>query len=638
MRYICQLKNGLMLKELNAEQLKVENTGYPYPDTEQPQLDMLFELLSDYGFSYDYTESNYSKLVVVILNNFSEVSYFSKKDLADLLGGRTNSLVGNSVELIGETSTAFIYYVVDKRLLNPDLLSCIEQYSKTKSNSFILIMKKSILDIYPNANLISFTSINDNCFSMYRKLGISNFTLSEFICVVVELLSSSNKIYSSHPSLDTFIADLVDMKYTSLVKNIYINLLENFIGDKLLSYSDFQQVKRVLLVSYADVVNHLRNIGTGLGNFPYLGTSYETGKNVVINLLKLSAEENLMLQFYANIVPDIQESNLTTKVSNFVKERNLVERVSISLLLRNCAYCSRAVKLRNKLWEMMTIKWSSYGIIQFGFGNTALEDLMNNSCVFKKVIMGVLPKCLKIKVANGSIYLGLKGSKHDLNSLLIMTTCMRNLASSIGFIPYSIDVMIIPLVTKDSEGKLLEDNSHQSVDNKTVIDKRDSASLDKVRSLFDSILFSTAELAKLMLLNGRQALSNISYYDCSTEIKYSDLVARLSGNIEDFRVEELVTVLPFTNEFLHNKVTTSIKQDEHGTSTVYIQGVSLTKYISSYKENYSFNKEKFEKYFLRMIYVFFASKLVLYYPLEVFDWDKLAYRVVKGKIYITYNE
>ena len=111
MRYICQLKNGLMLKELNAEQLKVENTGYPYPDTEQPQLDMLFELLSDYGFSYDYTERNYSKLVVVILNNFSEVSYFSKKDLADLLGGITNSLVGNSVELIGETSTAFIYYV-----------------------------------------------------------------------------------------------------------------------------------------------------------------------------------------------------------------------------------------------------------------------------------------------------------------------------------------------------------------------------------------------------------------------------------------------------------------------------------------------------------------------------------------------
>lgn len=78
MKYICQIQDGLMLVQLDDRSICIENTGYPYRDTEKSNYEMLQDLfmleLSE-DKSIDWVRSRYPQLRTYLLScwQFSKV-------------------------------------------------------------------------------------------------------------------------------------------------------------------------------------------------------------------------------------------------------------------------------------------------------------------------------------------------------------------------------------------------------------------------------------------------------------------------------------------------------------------------------------------------------------------------------------
>lgn len=91
MKWICQLGDGYMLAE-DGTSLKKINTGYPYPDTDAPQIDELYNMVYFIFSAGNYSLRRYIKSDVVFKKYY--------KDIIDIINTRFNSLGVDTMDIL----------------------------------------------------------------------------------------------------------------------------------------------------------------------------------------------------------------------------------------------------------------------------------------------------------------------------------------------------------------------------------------------------------------------------------------------------------------------------------------------------------------------------------------------------------
>ena len=138
MKWICQLGDGWMLAEDGAN-LKRIHTGYPYPDTEEPQMDMLYNLL-EFCYQagvhrlvrYIRTEATFKRQYYDIVQKINERFITCNVDtmyMTDVFG---EGMVGGDCSLIADNGKMRVYKAPDTSENRKGVVSLIGGVSSSK--------------------------------------------------------------------------------------------------------------------------------------------------------------------------------------------------------------------------------------------------------------------------------------------------------------------------------------------------------------------------------------------------------------------------------------------------------------------------------------------------------------------------
>lgn len=204
MRWVSQLKDGYMLKETsNKEYIKV-HTGYPYPDTDRPQKEQLYELFNGVFYNFcDLDKFNYNGVMDILKCKMEVYKPYKLDELIKFNNG--NCLDDDLCDIL---------YVLGGN-------KYFEFYAIKNANG---VFTKDIVDLlnYNQKKLVRRSNI-DYIYTVRSKLyGINNW---------LDILQKRHGIVNSDLLIDNFIEKIKAKGVSDLSRIIYVLNTDDFFNE-----------------------------------------------------------------------------------------------------------------------------------------------------------------------------------------------------------------------------------------------------------------------------------------------------------------------------------------------------------------------------------------------------------------------
>lgn len=337
-RYICQLKDGNMLYQVNAK-LQIVNTGYPYPNTEKSNVEMVKELVES-GKDIDNPIEYYYDYVNVI-TNFCTIMSLLQRDclVVDLARYYLSNINDNK---FADYSIYLIYEDMDK-------YSILYGSDTVRVVSYDELYRESEISFHSRSNYMQETFLEEvgDSISVQSPLNLGVEQVLELIKIAMSNI------------------DINMIKNIDLTVEEFAKIVINFGGINKNYYFDWD--------FFAEVISELFKYNRGI----------TISKDDILNLITCMGDVNLVFsdKYFA---PILLETKLNSRLGIEYKETNLHALSGTTLDKFIAEYAQYIVYLAkdNKLFEYVDGRF----ILHIKWKNSHIKDMYYISNSFKSTL------------------------------------------------------------------------------------------------------------------------------------------------------------------------------------------------------------------------------------------------------------